>query len=106
VLDEMQAHYDLWVLRMRVVECHPTLLPRLVSGGAQNERAIAAALAARLGLPADHDHPALVAAVAGAALRVCMGQWVRSGGNRPLTDLVDEAFAALAAGLPPPPAGT
>ncbi|WBB80725.1 TetR family transcriptional regulator [Micromonospora sp. WMMD882] len=106
VLDDMQAHRELWFLRMRVVEGNPTLLPRLVSAGVENERVIAEALAARLGLPADHPHPALVSAVAGTALRVCMGQWARSGGERALTDLVDEAFAALAAGLPPPPPGS
>lgn len=106
VLDEVQAHRDLWFLRMRVVEQNPALLPRLVSAGTANERAITTAVAARLGLAPDHPHPALVSAVAGAALRVCMGQWVRSGGSRPLTELVDEAFVALAAGLPTPPAGT
>lgn len=106
VVDEMQADRELWFLRMRVVEQNPALLPRLVSAGAQNERALTAAVAARLGLPPDHDHPALVSAVTGAALRACMGQWARSCGRRPLTELVDEAFAGLAAGLPTPPSDT
>ncbi|WP_245730225.1 TetR family transcriptional regulator [Micromonospora pallida] len=102
LVDDIQADRDLWSLRMQVVERNPALLSRLVTIGVRNERTITAAVAARLGLPGDHDYPALVAAVTGAALRSCLGQWARSGGTRPLTDLVDEAFAALAAGLPEP----
>jgi AcrR family transcriptional regulator len=102
LVETTQADRDLWSLRMQVVERNPALLSRLVTIGVRNERAVAAAVAARLGLPDDHDYPALVAAVTGAALRSCLGQWARGGGARPLTDLVDAAFAALAAGLPEP----
>ncbi|MEU4570464.1 TetR family transcriptional regulator [Micromonospora sp. NPDC023956] len=102
LVEDVQADRELWCLRMRVVERNPALLSRLVTIGVRNERTITAAVAARLGLPEDHDYPALVAAVTGAALRTCLGQWARGDGARPLTTLVDEAFAALAAGLPEP----
>ncbi|BCL17875.1 acyl-CoA-like ligand-binding transcription factor [Micromonospora sagamiensis] len=102
LVEDVQADRDLWCLRMQVVERNPALLSRLVTIGVRNERTITAAIAARLGLPDDHPYPSLVAAVTGAALRACLGQWARGDGARPLTTLVDEAFAALAAGLPEP----
>ncbi|WP_329107800.1 TetR family transcriptional regulator [Micromonospora sp. NBC_01699] len=102
LLDEMQADAALWFLRMRVVAQNPVLLPRLVASGAETERAITEALAARTGVEPDHGYPALVTAVTGAAFRVAMVRWAGSAGSLPLADLVDEAFAGVAAGLPDP----
>jgi hypothetical protein len=65
------------------------------------ERAIADALAERLGTDADRDpYPALLAAAATGALRVCTTFWATAGGTIPLDHLTDMAFRALADGLP------
>ncbi|GIJ22662.1 acyl-CoA-like ligand-binding transcription factor [Micromonospora lutea] len=105
LVDEMQGDAELWLLRMRVVVQHPVLLARLVSGNATTEQALVSAVADRTGLPVDHGYPALVVAVAGAALRTAMVRWAACGGAGSLATLLDEAFAAVAAGLPDPRTG-
>ncbi|MEV6814427.1 TetR family transcriptional regulator [Micromonospora sp. NPDC051296] len=105
IVDEVQGDAELWLLRMRVVMQHPVLLARLVSGNAATEQALVEAVAARTGLPPDDAYPTLVVAVAGAALRTAMLRWACSGGARSLAALLDEAFAAVAAGLPDPRTG-
>ncbi|GIJ81385.1 DNA-binding transcriptional regulator, AcrR family [Micromonospora phaseoli] len=102
VVDEVQGDAELWLLRMRVVVQHPVLLARLVSGNAVTEQALVSAVAARTGLPPDDAYPALVVAVAGAALRTSMIRWATCDGAGSLAALLDEAFAAVAAGLPDP----
>ncbi|MCX4472467.1 TetR family transcriptional regulator [Micromonospora sp. NBC_01655] len=102
VIDEIRADRELWSLRMEVVTRNPALLPRLIAGNAATEQAIVDVLAARLGVGPDHPYPRLVTAVAGAALRAAMTRWATHRDDRDLADLVDEAFAALAAGLPEP----
>ncbi|MEV4625806.1 TetR family transcriptional regulator [Micromonospora sp. NPDC049523] len=102
MLEEMQADSALWLLRLKVVAQNPSLLPRLVAGSVETERMTTEALAARTGVGPDHGYPALVTAVTGAAFRVAIIRWSASGGSLPLTELVDEAFAAVAAGLPDP----
>ncbi|MFV2114066.1 TetR family transcriptional regulator [Micromonospora sp. LOL_025] len=102
VIDEVRAERELWCLRMDVVTRNPALLPRLVAGNAETERAIVEVVAARVGVGADHGYPALVTAVTGAALRHAMTRWAAHPDRPDLADLVDEAFAALAAGLPQP----
>jgi hypothetical protein len=44
----------------------------------------------------------VVAAVAGAGLRVAMTRWAGADGRRPLADFVHEAFGVLATGLAEP----
>ncbi|MEV1333266.1 TetR family transcriptional regulator [Micromonospora costi] len=102
VIDDMQADRERWLLRMAVVERNPALLPRLVAAGTEAERAVTAAVAARVGVPPEHGFPVLVTTVTGAAFRTAMLRWAAAGGARSLSDLVDEAFDALAAGLPDP----
>ena len=105
-VDEIQADRELWFLRMRVIAENPVLLSRLVTGNAEVEQALTEAIAIRCGVAPGHGYPALVAAVTGAAFRTAMLRWAQDCGARPLPELVDEAFAALAAGLPEPrPAG-
>ncbi len=105
VVHEVQGDAELWLLRLRVVMQHPVLLARMVSGNAATEQALVEAVAARLGLPPDDVYPVLVVAVAGAALRTAMLRWATSGGTGSLSALLDEAFAAIAAGLPDPERG-
>ncbi|PWR08208.1 TetR family transcriptional regulator [Micromonospora acroterricola] len=100
-IDTMQADRELWRLRLAVIAQNPALLPRLMTGSVETEQAMVAAIAARLGVDPDHGHPALVTAVAGAAFRTAMLRWAADD-SRPLRAFVDEAFGAVAAGLPDP----
>ncbi|WP_329011660.1 TetR family transcriptional regulator [Micromonospora rifamycinica] len=102
VVDDVEGDAASWLLRMQVVMRYPVLLARLVSGNAATEQAMVDALAARTGHSPDDGYPALVVAVTGAALRTAMVRWATGGGSRPLAELLDEAFAAVAAGLPDP----
>ena len=101
-IDRMQADRERWLLRMVVIERNPALLPRLVAAGVETERTMTELVADRVGVPPDHHFPALLAAVAGAAFRSVMLRWAAGDGARSLSDLVDDAFETLAAGLPDP----
>ncbi|MGN9778850.1 TetR/AcrR family transcriptional regulator [Micromonospora sp. H33] len=103
VVATIEADREVWRLRLAVIAANPSLLPRLIAGNAESERAIVAAVAGRLGVDPDHGHPALVTAVAGAALRTALLRWAGDPASRPLRALVTEAFDAVAAGLPDPP---
>ena len=60
-------------------------------------------VAARTGTHVDADvYPTLLAAVAGAAMRTALHRWLAGDFTVPLPRLVDEAWDALAAGLPAP----
>lgn len=96
---ESQDERDHWLLRLKVIEQNPSLLPRLVAGGSEAERELAAAVAQRV---ADEGFAKLVTAVALAAFRTAMMRWGAANGGPALVDLVDEVFAQVAAGLPDP----
>ena len=100
-LTRIQDDAGTWRARFAVIAATPALLPRLVELSTTDERALAGAVAARTGTDVDTDlFPALVAAVVSAAVRAAFMRW--HGGDRPLADVVDEALAAVAAGLPTP----
>ena len=64
------------------------------------ESALVPLIAARLAVdPADDMRPALVAACAGAALRVATESWISDDMETPLAPKVDEAFSLLITGL-------
>lgn len=91
------------LLRMRVIEANPDLLSGLIAGGAESERDLAQVITDRLGLAPGHAFPPLIVAVTGAAFRTATVRWYHADARRPLGELVDEAFTAVAAGLPDPP---
>lgn len=101
---EMARDTDLWPLRLRVIDAHPVLIGRLAAKFGESERALAAAIAERTGTDPDADlYPGLLAATAGAAMRTALHLWGHAGDfTASLPDLVDQAWAALAAGLPSP----
>ena len=100
-LTELQREPDELRDRMAVLRATPSLLPRLVEMGSTDERDLALAIAERTGADVEADLlPALLAAVLSAAVRVSLLRWQQQGGGTALTALVDEAFDALAAGLP------
>ncbi|MDH2430505.1 TetR family transcriptional regulator [Sphaerisporangium sp. TRM90804] len=97
----IQTQRDKWLLRLKVFESNPSLLSRLVAGGAEAERGLAAAVAERAG-GADDGFAHLVTAVSLAAFRVAMVRWYAADGGPSLAGLVDQTFSRLAAGLPDP----
>jgi len=102
---ELEGDAERLRLRMTVCSRNPAMLARLVESGAAAELALAEVIAGRLGAdPARDSYPLLVAVAAGGALRVAMMRWATGTGDRPLTELVDETFGALGAGLRTPPA--
>ncbi|SEH03170.1 transcriptional regulator, TetR family [Nonomuraea solani] len=101
--ERVQERREQWLLRLKVFEQNPSLLPRLVTSGTETERAITDAVARRAGVePGTSGYPELATAAAMAAFRVAMIRWSAADGLPELADLVDEGFAQLAAGLPNP----
>jgi AcrR family transcriptional regulator len=101
--EHVQEQRERWLLRLKVFEQNPSLLPRLVASGSETERAVTAAVARRAGVePGTSGYPELATAAAMAAFRVAMLRWSAAGGRPSLPGLVDEAFGQLAAGLPNP----
>ncbi|MBB5140472.1 AcrR family transcriptional regulator [Thermocatellispora tengchongensis] len=101
--ERVQGQREQWLLRLKVFEQNPSLLPRLVAGGTKAERSLTAAVVERLGAgPAAESHAQLVTAMAMTAFRVALMRWSAAGGEPMLTDLLDDAFSRLAAGLPDP----
>jgi AcrR family transcriptional regulator len=97
---EIAGETDLWPLRLRVIEAHPALLGRLAAAFGRSETALAEAVARRAGSDAHDLHPVLLAGVAGVAMRTALHRWLATDFAASLPDLVDEAWDALAAGLP------
>jgi hypothetical protein len=87
---------------MRVIESHPALLGRLAASFGQSERAMAEAVARRAGTGVDRLYPMLLAGVSAVAMRTALHRWLATDFTTSLPDLVDEAWAEIAAGLPGP----
>jgi AcrR family transcriptional regulator len=101
-IEQIQAERDTWLIRMRVIENNPGLLPTLMALGAVAEQQFVLALAERAGTPPTAAFPQVVAAVTGAAFRVAMVRWCAAGGQRSLSECVHEAYGVLATGLADP----
>jgi AcrR family transcriptional regulator len=87
--------------RIKVARADPHVRAAHAVQMAMIERAIAEGLAARLGVNPESDpYPGVLAAAAVGVTRACTAFWAGSGGTEPLGDLIDQAFGALAAGLP------
>jgi AcrR family transcriptional regulator len=90
-----------WLRRMKVARTDPHVRAAHASQMAMLERAIAEGLAVRLGADQETDpYPGVLAAAAVSMVRACLSFWAGSGGTTPLGQLIEEAFAALAAGFP------
>lgn len=88
--------------KVRLSGDHPTLASVLASRVAAFEHAVRAALSVRSGEgPRAEMHTELVAASAGSAVRSAVRLWVGAGSDD-LAELIEDAFAQLAAGLPEP----
>jgi AcrR family transcriptional regulator len=101
---QMAEDMELWPLRLTVIDAHPTLLGNLAAAFGEAEGILAGAIAERTGTRVGVDvHPTLLAGVTGVAMRASLHRWLASDFTASLPDLVDEAWDALAAGLPAPP---
>ncbi len=90
-----------WLRRMRVARTDPHVRAAHAAQMAMIERALAEGLAARLGANQETDpYPGVLAAATVGAVRASMAFWAVSGGAVPLGQLIDQALAALGAGLP------
>jgi AcrR family transcriptional regulator len=98
----MALDADLWTLRMRVVDASPVLLAHLSAAFGRGDQALAAVVADRAGTGAHDLYPLLLAGVGGVAMRTALHRWLATDFTASLPDLVDEAWASLAAGLPSP----
>jgi AcrR family transcriptional regulator len=90
-----------WLRRMKAVGADPQLRAAQAAHMGLLECALTEALGERLGTDPELDpYPALLAGVAAAVIRATTIFWATSGGAVPLDELTDQAFGALAAGLP------
>jgi AcrR family transcriptional regulator len=100
---EMAEETELWPLRLRVIDDHPSLVGRLAAVFGEAERVLAEAIAARTGTRVGVDvYPTLLAGVAGVAMRTSLHRWHAGDFTGSLPGLLDEAWATLTAGLPAP----
>jgi AcrR family transcriptional regulator len=93
-LQQAQRREEL-LLRQQVIERHPGLLARQLGMYASFERALTAAVAERLGAPADALYARVMATAAVAAARAAVSSWMAGQGRRPLVTMVDTAFLHL-----------
>ena len=90
-----------WLRRMKSAHTDPQLRAARAAQMAMTERAIAEGIAERLGTDPERDpYPSLLAATAAGVFRASISFWAGNGGAIPLEHLLDQAFAALADGLP------
>jgi hypothetical protein len=89
--------------RFELIGRSPALLAQFVLLSAEDERALSAALAERMGEPPTSLKPALLVGTVTTAVRVAAEKQKLAGEHEvpDLTALVDEAFALLADGLDP-----
>lgn len=95
----MNTDPDRMLARQKLVRQHPALLARQLSQHAHLERAFADAVARRLGIEVGDDlRPALIAGVAGAAIRVALQWWSTHAKTDP-SHLLGAAFDLVEQGL-------
>jgi AcrR family transcriptional regulator len=98
------ADADSWIderaLRNKLVQEHPSLLPRHLAALHDLERDLYDGLVQRMGAaPGDAIYPALLVTASVNAMRLSLVWWEQKQRSVPLTDLLDESFACLSAGL-------
>jgi AcrR family transcriptional regulator len=92
-----------WVSGLKAMLAEPALQGEMLRAGAIAEAQLAAAVAERTGTDLEHDlYPHLVAAAVGAASTVAMRHFLRADPPVPMDQLLRDALAQLAAGLPTP----
>ncbi|MFI8191530.1 TetR/AcrR family transcriptional regulator [Streptomyces sp. NPDC085946] len=122
-LTEAERQHELWRLHAEVLRASPHLLVRSLGAHIADETELAEAITARIrsaggppsasapGTACDEErrkaldlYPRLLAAVAGAAVRVSVEHWCARQEEAAFRDVFQEVFDLLAAGLPAPTA--
>ncbi|MBW4721920.1 TetR/AcrR family transcriptional regulator [Saccharothrix obliqua] len=86
--------------QLRVLRRTPALLPHLMAAFHAQEKALAVAIARRVGVDPDADlYPLMCAAAVMATLRVVVAWWLDAGDRRPPTGLIDIMVDRLDAGF-------
>jgi AcrR family transcriptional regulator len=98
---EIAAEREQVLMRWRLVERYPALLAQMLGRFAAFELTLGRAVAARTGDPADAAYPQLMAAIAGASLRVSVSRWTSGHGGDSLEYHLNEVFGLLDAELAP-----
>src|SRR5579862_1215179 len=100
-LDDLGEGREAWFRRFCIVRSDPDLHGAYVAHVGEVERALAAALAERMGTDPAHDpYPSLVTATVLAAARVAGLYWSANGGKGSLAQVTEAALDTLAEGLP------
>lgn len=84
--------------RGELIMSSPNLLYQLMLSSIEDERQLTAALTERMGEASGAVRPALIVSAAGAACRVAM-ELHKAAPDRPVPELLDEAFQLLAQGI-------
>lgn len=95
------AATDVWTERTLLLREHPELMPRVAQANRALEEAVAEALAARTGLPADDLYVRTTAAAAIGANRAAIGRW-QPGSDPDLVTLFHQAIDVLESAFTPP----
>jgi AcrR family transcriptional regulator len=102
-LDDSPAARARMIAQIEMVMANPTVIASQLAAFDAMRRRFAAAIAARTGTDASRDlYPHLIAGAAAQAVKTSMDLWALGQTDRPLRDLVADAFAQLRAGLPQP----
>lgn len=97
---------EVWRDGLRLMLSEPALQAEVVKASAAAQGELAQAVAERTGSDAERDlYPQLVAAVIGAGTAVAVEHCLGAAAPRPLTEVLGEVFARVAAGLPEPRRG-
>jgi len=91
------------IAQLQLIKSSPALVQHQLTTHAELESRFAQVIADRTGTDVHGDlYPHLLAAAAGAAMHVATSIWLDGKTNRPLQDLIAEAFALMRAGVPAP----
>ncbi|MGW7688618.1 acyl-CoA-like ligand-binding transcription factor [Streptomyces asiaticus] len=92
-----------WTAGVRVMVAEPALRGEMSRAGATAEAEIAAAVAERTGSDPEQDlYPHLVASAVMGAVNTAIAHHLRTGGAMPVSRLLTDALARIAAGLSTP----
>jgi AcrR family transcriptional regulator len=102
--DEERVPDPAWTAGVRLMVTEPALQGEMLRASAIAEREFAQVIAERTGTDIERDlYPLLMAGAVGSATQAAMDRWLHADPPVPVTPLVREALALLAAGLPAPP---
>jgi len=104
MLDNSEATPAETIAQLQLIKSSPALVQHQLTTHAELENRFAQVIADRTGTDVERDlYPHALAAAAGAAMAVATRIWVDGKIDRPLQDLIAEAFSLMRAGVPAAP---